>query len=113
MHDHSFNRRRQYFLANQKTHSPWEILPANEIATGTRLSDQAIWQFAKTNQYQIVTFDEDFIELQNLYAYPPKIIWLRLGNCSTKEIAQRLTNLEAKIIDFLINDDSGIFEIYL
>jgi predicted nuclease of predicted toxin-antitoxin system len=72
-----------------------------------------IWQFAKTNFYTILTFDEDFIELQNLYAYPLKIIWLRTGNVSTAEIASLLIKLEDNIIEFITTNELGIYELYL
>ncbi|MGY3211006.1 DUF5615 family PIN-like protein [Mucilaginibacter sp. HD30] len=52
----------------------WEILPVNEITPIERLSDRMIWQFAKANNYTILTFDEDFSDLQNLLSFPPKII---------------------------------------
>lgn len=58
----------------------WDILPSNEIKTDFRLTDRMIWEFAKTNRYTILTLDEDFVELQNLLSYPPKVIWLRTGN---------------------------------
>jgi predicted nuclease of predicted toxin-antitoxin system len=61
----------------------WVILPSNEIKNQKKLTDFIIWQFAKANKYVILTFDEDFVELQNLYGYPPKIIWLRTGNVNT------------------------------
>ena len=70
----------------------WDVLPSNEIKPGTRLTDLMIWQFAKSNDYSILTFDEDFSELQNLNGFPPKIIWLRIGNAPTHEIAALLTN---------------------
>jgi predicted nuclease of predicted toxin-antitoxin system len=38
----------------------WEILPSNEIQKHQRLSDFKIWQFAQSNNYNILTFDEDF-----------------------------------------------------
>lgn len=91
----------------------WEILPANEIKIAQRLTDIRIWQFAKTNQYTILTFDEDFSELQNMYSYPPKIIWLRTGNMSTEEIASLLIKLKKEIEEFLDNDELGVYEIYL
>ncbi len=91
----------------------WEILPANEIKPSERLTDFNIWQFAKSNNYSILTFDEDFSELQNLYAFPPKIIWLRIGNASTNDIKTILLDKEPEIIDFLNNDELGVFEIYL
>ena len=65
----------------------WQIFPSNEITPHKRLSDLQIWEYANANNYNILTFDEDFSELQNLLSFPPKIIWLRTGNVSTKEIA--------------------------
>jgi predicted nuclease of predicted toxin-antitoxin system len=91
----------------------WEILPSNEIKPARRLTDLMIWEFAKTNKYIILTFDEDFLELQNLLSYPPKIIWLRTGNVSTRQIASLLLRLEDTISEFLANDELGIYEIYL
>jgi predicted nuclease of predicted toxin-antitoxin system len=91
----------------------WDILPSNEIRFSQRLTDLSIWQFAKLNQYTILTFDEDFSELQNLFSYPPKIIWLRTGNVSTREIALLLLKLEIDINNFLTNDELGVFEIHV
>ena len=89
----------------------WEILPVVQILTGQRVSDHAIWKFAKANDYHILTFDEDFTEIQNLFGFPPKIVWLRFGNSSTAEIASRLSSLETEIILFLKDSDLGVFEI--
>ena len=91
----------------------WDILPPNEIRPYQQLTDIVIWRFAKDNQYTILTFDEDFSELQNLYSYPPKIIWLRTGNVSTTEIAAILIRLTAEIESFLNIDELGLYEIYL
>lgn len=46
-------------------------------------SDREILEYAKDNNYSIVTFDADFYDLTVLNGHPPKIIWLRLGNTST------------------------------
>ena len=91
----------------------WDIMPSNEIKFNQRLTDLMIWQYAKSNQYTILTFDEDFIELQNLYSYPPKIIWLRTGNVSTAEIASLLIKLAVNIREFIANNELGIYELYL
>ena len=90
----------------------WEILPSNEIKLGERLTDAKIWKFAKTNGYSVLTFDEDFSELQNLYGFPPKIIWLRTGNVTTTEITNVLRSYQDEIVKFLKDSDWGIFEIY-
>lgn len=72
-----------------------------------------IWHFAKANNYAILTFDEDFSELQNIYNYPPKIIWLRTGNASTNEIATILIRMQNDIALFIEDEDLGIYEIYV
>lgn len=91
----------------------WEILPSNEIKSSKRLTDFAIWEFAKANQYSIIPFDEDFSELQNIFSYPPKIIWLRTGNITTTAIADLLLASEKNIRNFLNDDESGVYELYL
>jgi predicted nuclease of predicted toxin-antitoxin system len=91
----------------------WEILPANEIKQGDRLTDFHIWQFAKSNNYSILTFDEDFSELQNLYSFPPKIIWLRTGNAPTNDIKTLLLSKETEIVKFLNDKELGVYELFL
>jgi len=50
--------------------------------------DSEIWKFAKDNGYTIVTFDADFYDIANIKGHPPKIIWLRMGNTKTDNIAK-------------------------
>lgn len=73
--------------------------------------DLEIWKFAKLNNYAIVTFDADFIDISNLRGYPPKIIWLRLGNTSTKNIADRIRAEHENIVNFLSNNETAFLEI--
>jgi len=48
--------------------------------------DSLLWNFAKKNNYCIVTFDGDFYDLGLIKGSSPKVIWLRLGNTSTQNI---------------------------
>jgi predicted nuclease of predicted toxin-antitoxin system len=48
--------------------------------------DSFLWNFAKNNNYCIVTFDGDFYDLGLIKGSSPKVIWLRLGNTSTQNI---------------------------
>lgn len=64
-------------------------------------NDLTIWQYAKTHDYTIVTFDADFVDIANLYGLPPKIIWLRMSNMTTKAIAEVLIAHKADIEEFL------------
>ena len=48
--------------------------------------DTFLWNYAKENNYCIVTFDGDFYDLGLIKGSSPKVIWLRLGNTSTQNI---------------------------
>ena len=63
-------------------------------------SDIEIWKYENSNDFIIVTFDFDFINFSNLYGHPPKVIWMKIGNSSTKNIADYLTIKTDLIIDF-------------
>jgi predicted nuclease of predicted toxin-antitoxin system len=52
--------------------------------------DSAIWQYAKDNDFTIVSKDSDFQERGVLHGQPPKFIWLRAPNCSSQEIENLL-----------------------
>lgn len=53
-------------------------------------TDTEIWEFAKVNDFYIVTQDADFAERSRLYSSPPKVIWLRCGNVPTSQVEQIL-----------------------
>lgn len=48
--------------------------------------DDAVWAYALQNECLIVTKDSDFNELSMIRGFPPKIIWIRRGNCTTSQI---------------------------
>lgn len=53
-------------------------------------SDAEVWEFAAAAGLTIVSKDADFLQRGFLYGPPPKFVWIRLGNCSTNEIASLL-----------------------
>lgn len=71
-------------------------------------SDREIWEYAFANEYTIITFDSDFIDLANLKGSPPKIIWLRFGNSSNLKIAHKLISNSETIKSFIENPDIDI-----
>jgi|SRR6478735_8336036 len=75
-------------------------------------ADISIWEYARKNNFCIVTFDSDFIDLSALKGFPPKIIWLRIGNTSTDIIAEKLRSEHRNILEFLSNSDTAFLEIY-
>lgn len=74
-------------------------------------SDEDIWEYASSKQLHILTKDRDFNDLLQMKGFPPKIIWLRLGNASTKQIVARLEQHQAQIKDFLDDEHIGLLEI--
>lgn len=53
-----------------------------------RAQDNEIWEYANKNDYLIVSKDSDFSEISFIRGFPPKVIWIRRGNCSTKDIEE-------------------------
>ncbi len=51
-------------------------------------TDTSIWEYAKTKNYIIVSKDNDFRQRLFLFGSPPKVIWLSIGNGSTKVIKE-------------------------
>ena len=62
--------------------------------------DRAIWMYAGTNGFVLVTKDEDFHRLSVLLGPPPKVIWIGLGNCSTGDVARLLRGRQSEIVAF-------------
>jgi len=67
--------------------------------------------FAKKSKYIIVTQDSDFNDLNSLYGFPSKIIWIRTGNIRTDVLANILKVHFKEIQDFENNPNYGCFEI--
>lgn len=52
--------------------------------------DGIIWEYAKANDFVIVSKDSDFHQRSLLYSHPPKFIYLRIGNSPTSKVVQIL-----------------------
>jgi predicted nuclease of predicted toxin-antitoxin system len=74
-------------------------------------SDQQIWDFAKDNGYAIVSKDADFHHMSFTFGAPPKTIWLKLGNCSTRQITTCISRYLSVISAFLDEEDSALMVI--
>ena len=70
--------------------------------------DTLIWKYARDNDLIIVSKDSDFHQRSFLYSYPPKVVWVRLGNCSTDDVERVLRNNVRAIRDFY-EDESASF----
>jgi predicted nuclease of predicted toxin-antitoxin system len=64
-------------------------------------SDPEIWQFASANGAAIVTKDADFVTLRALRSQGPAVVWIRIGNTTTRELLARLAATLPKIVEAL------------
>lgn len=55
-----------------------------------RSSDTEVWNYAVEHGYTIVSKDSDFYQRSLLLGAPPKLIWIRQGNCSVTDNADLL-----------------------
>jgi predicted nuclease of predicted toxin-antitoxin system len=60
-------------------------------------SDADLWDYAKANGFTIVSKDTDFRERSFVHGFPPKVIWLAVGNAATVAIAELLRRERTRI----------------
>jgi predicted nuclease of predicted toxin-antitoxin system len=70
------------------------------------VEDTIVWQYARDNKFIIVTKDSDFSELILLRGFPPKVIWIRIGNCTTNDVEDLIRSHGQEIKRF--NDNSSL-----
>jgi len=59
-----------------------------------------VWAYAAERGLTIVSKDWDFLQLGTLRGAPPKVVWLRLGNCTVNEIAEVLRKRHLDLLPF-------------
>lgn len=74
-------------------------------------SDEAVWQFAKENDFVIVTKDADFNHLSMVYGAPPKVVWIKTGNCKLSIVETLIHQDSNEILRFGSDDGAEILEI--
>jgi predicted nuclease of predicted toxin-antitoxin system len=74
-------------------------------------SDLEVWNVARREGYCLVTKDADFNELLIAKGFPPKVIWIRLGNCTTNEILGLLEKHIETIHNFEKEESAGLLEL--
>lgn len=76
---------------------------------GLRASPDAhIWEHAKAHGFTIVSKDTDFRERSFLEGFPPKVVWLDVGNAGTPQIAELLLKERARVEDFGHSADTSV-----
>jgi len=70
--------------------------------------DEVIWKYARKHRFMIVSRDSDFRQRSFTFGAPPKIVWLRRGNCTTSDIETVLRERHADVKKFA-KDKTGTF----
>lgn len=73
--------------------------------------DTDVWNLAREHDCVLVTKDGDFHRLSMLHGAPPKVVWLRVGNCATTELVRLLTAHVEDIRRFEMRSDATVLEL--
>lgn len=70
--------------------------------------DDQIWDHAVAHGFAIVSKDTDFRERSYVAGFPPKVIWLDVGNARTAAIAELLRRERSRVDQFEASDDASL-----
>jgi predicted nuclease of predicted toxin-antitoxin system len=83
-----------------------------QFHTLNEADDSKIWEFAKNQEFCIVTQDADFSERSRLYGAPPKVIWLRCGNVPTNTVEEMFRAGVETVQEFMSSTSLDCLELY-
>ena len=90
-------------LASRLVRSLSDVFPGSlhvEDLGMSQASDREIWDHARNAGFVIVSKDNDFQQMSFVFGAPPKVIWIRRGNCSVRETEEILRVNADRIIEF-------------
>jgi predicted nuclease of predicted toxin-antitoxin system len=83
------------------------VLPAGLAAA----DDRAVWAYAASHGLALASKDADFVRLSGALGPPPKVVWLRVGNAPTRDVAALLRARAADVRAFLADPASAVLEL--
>lgn len=89
-----------YKLINKLNSVSLDAVHVKNVLTVYTL-DNHIWEFARENELVIITKDNDFDELSQLYGCPPKVVHLLYGNKSTEYVSNLIISNKISLIQFV------------
>ena len=73
-----------------------------------RAGDDVVWTHAASGGFIIVTKDDDFRQRSFVHGPPPKVIWVRLGNCRTADVESLLRTRHGDIEAFVADEQAAL-----
>jgi predicted nuclease of predicted toxin-antitoxin system len=104
--DENLSRRLVSRLADLYPDSEQVVVAGLESA-----DDRQVWDYAASRGLVIATKDWDFVQLSSLRGQPPKVIWLRLGNCSTPRVEEALRRRHLEVLRFELDETATLLVI--
>lgn len=77
-----------------------------------RSDDIDVWDYAREQGFMITSKDSDFNELSVIRGFPPKVVRIRRGNCSTNDIEEMLRQDFESVKDLAENPAKGLLELF-
>lgn len=97
-------------LSYRLVHTLREIYPDSQHVRDIGLgeaADEAVWLYAAREGFTLISKDADFHQRSFLFGHPPKVVWIRCGNCSTATIEQLLRLHHPDLIQFAANPEGA------
>ena len=76
-----------------------------------RADDDTVWSYAKDQGFAIVSKDSDFHQRSFVLGFPPKVVWIRRGNCATSEISILLQTYQSDLLLFAEDTETAFLEL--
>jgi predicted nuclease of predicted toxin-antitoxin system len=73
--------------------------------------DETVWRYAAQHGFVIAPKDADFRERSFVFGHPPKVVWIRSGNCTTDEIAALLRDHRSDLLALELDAEGSFLAI--
>ena len=87
-----------------------ELFPGSIHVRDVGLSsadDEEVWAYAVSEGFVIISKDADFHQRSFLFGAPPKVVWIRPGDCSTEDVGTLLRTHYQDLQDFEENEEAA------
>ena len=92
-----------------------DIFPGSDQVVLLRLEhtpDEEIFRYALANDFIIVTKDSDFNDLVSVSTDAPGLVWIRTGNCTTRNIELLLRKHSQQIAEISASKSVGLLMLF-
>ena len=74
--------------------------------------DRVVSEYARSHDLLLVSKEADFGELGLILGLPPKVVWIRCGNCTTGDIKGLLRDNRDSIEAMAQDAESGVLAVF-